>query len=177
MKFSQAFAAGSPFRPREFIAGKDAVTLARDILARDHEGFRAAFRKSPMKPAKLRGLQRNARVVLENSPERQLPRISPTILQRVPTLHSSRSRKHACTCLWRIRTGRRSDLTPRLALMKGAPEAYPARYPSISRESPTKRDGVTWPPSASRVLKKHFRGENQIARAPHSTQERLSMSR
>jgi len=52
MKFSQALAAGSPFRPREFIAGKDAVTLARDILALDHEGFRAAFRKSPMKPAK-----------------------------------------------------------------------------------------------------------------------------
>ena len=58
---------GSPFAAREFIAGKDAVTLARDILALDQERFSAAFRKSPMKRAKLRGLQRNAAVVLGNA--------------------------------------------------------------------------------------------------------------
>ena len=55
-------AAGSPFAAREFIAGKDAVTLATDILTLDQ----AAFRKSPVKRAKLRGLQRNAAVVLGN---------------------------------------------------------------------------------------------------------------
>ena len=66
MKFSQELAEGSPFRAREFIAGKDAVTLATDILALDQEQFSAAFRKSPMKRAKLVGLKRNAVVVLTN---------------------------------------------------------------------------------------------------------------
>jgi epoxyqueuosine reductase len=55
------------FAPREVIAGKDAKTLAEDILAMSQEEFSAAFRKSPMKRAKLAGLQRNARVVLSNS--------------------------------------------------------------------------------------------------------------
>jgi epoxyqueuosine reductase len=54
------------FRPREAIAGKDARTLARDILAMSDEKFRMAFRGSPMKRAKLRGLKRNAAVVLGN---------------------------------------------------------------------------------------------------------------
>ncbi|MBC7564107.1 MAG: hypothetical protein H7305_14460 [Gemmatimonadaceae bacterium] len=67
MKFSQTLAEGSLFRAREFIAGKDAVTLATDILVLDQEQFSAAFRKSPMKRAKLAGLKRNATVVLENS--------------------------------------------------------------------------------------------------------------
>ena len=67
VKFSQALAEDSPFRAREFVAGKDAVTLAHDILALDQEQFSAAFRQSPMKRAKLAGLRRNAAVVLENS--------------------------------------------------------------------------------------------------------------
>ena len=67
VKFSQTLAENSPFAAREFIAGKDAVTLARDILALDQGAFSAAFRKSPMKRAKLRGLQRNASVVLRNT--------------------------------------------------------------------------------------------------------------
>ncbi len=54
------------FAPRESIGGKNARTLARDILAMDDESFRAAFRNSPMKRAKLRGLQRNSAVVLGN---------------------------------------------------------------------------------------------------------------
>jgi epoxyqueuosine reductase len=45
---------GSPFRPREVIAGKDARTLAREILAMSQEEFTAAFRRSPMKRATLR---------------------------------------------------------------------------------------------------------------------------
>ena len=67
VKFSQVLAEDSPFQAREFIAGKDAVTLATDILALDQEAFSAAFRKSPMKRAKLAGLQRNATVVLANT--------------------------------------------------------------------------------------------------------------
>ena len=66
VKFSQALAKDSPFLAREFIAGKDAVTLARDILTLDQAAFSAAFRKSPMKRAKLAGLRRNAAVVLTN---------------------------------------------------------------------------------------------------------------
>ena len=66
MKFSQALADDSPFRARPFLDGKDAVTLATDILALDQEQFSAAFRKSPMKRARLAGLQRNAAVVLTN---------------------------------------------------------------------------------------------------------------
>lgn len=52
------------FRPRPAVAGKDAQTLARDILAMSDDEFRAAFKNSPMKRAKLRGLRRNAAVVL-----------------------------------------------------------------------------------------------------------------
>jgi epoxyqueuosine reductase len=54
------------FAAREAIAGKDARTLAREILAMDDGRFRAAFRGSPIKRAKLRGLKRNAAVVLGN---------------------------------------------------------------------------------------------------------------
>lgn len=54
------------FRPRDAIAGRDARTLARELLAMSDESFRAAFKGSPMKRAKLRGLKRNAAVVLGN---------------------------------------------------------------------------------------------------------------
>jgi len=66
VKFSQALAAAAPFVARECISGKDAVTLARDILALDQDAFSAALRKSPMTRAVLRGLQRNAAVALGN---------------------------------------------------------------------------------------------------------------
>jgi len=56
------------FVAREFIAGKDARTLAEDLLAMSQDELSAAFRKSPMKRAKLAGLQRNARVVLGVAP-------------------------------------------------------------------------------------------------------------
>ena len=56
------------FAPREVIAARDARTLAEEILAMSQEEFSAAFRKSPMKRAKLAGLKRNARVVLGNAP-------------------------------------------------------------------------------------------------------------
>ncbi len=73
VKFSQALADDSPFRARNFIAGKDAVTLATDILALDQEQFTAAFRRSPMKRAKLAGLRRNAAVVLANARPAAVP--------------------------------------------------------------------------------------------------------
>ena len=71
MKLSQELAEDSPFRAREFIAEKDAVTLATEILALDQDAFSAAFRKSPMKRAKLMGLKRNAAVALGNGLQEQ----------------------------------------------------------------------------------------------------------
>ncbi len=54
------------FAAREAVSGKDARTLAREILAMSDDDFLAAFKGSPMKRAKLRGLKRNAAVVLAN---------------------------------------------------------------------------------------------------------------
>ena len=58
------------FAPRAAIAGKDARTLARELLAMSQEEFSAAFKGSPMKRAKLGGLKRNAAVVLGNARDR-----------------------------------------------------------------------------------------------------------
>jgi epoxyqueuosine reductase QueG len=83
VKFTRERRDGSPFAPRAFIAGKGAATLARDLLALDEEGFRAAFSKSPMKRATLAGLQRNARVVLARSRTMDSG-VFPTILREGP---------------------------------------------------------------------------------------------
>jgi len=45
---------------------RDARTLARELLAMSQPEFSAAFRGSPMKRAKRRGLARNAAVALGN---------------------------------------------------------------------------------------------------------------
>lgn len=45
---------------------KDARTLARELLSMNNDEFRAAFKGSAMKRAKLRGLKRNAATVLGN---------------------------------------------------------------------------------------------------------------
>jgi len=51
--------------PRPSLDG-DARTIASKLLAMDEEGFREIFKGSAMKRAKLRGLKRNAAVVLGN---------------------------------------------------------------------------------------------------------------
>jgi len=64
------------FAPRA-ITGRDAQSLARELLAMDDEAFRAAFRNSPIKRAKRRGLARNAAVVLGNiGDERDAPALA-----------------------------------------------------------------------------------------------------
>lgn len=65
VRFAQELREDS-FAPRDFIRDKDAATLARDLLALSQEEFSAAFKNSPMKRAKLRGVKRNATVVLGN---------------------------------------------------------------------------------------------------------------
>lgn len=55
------------FATRAALKDQDAQSLARALEAMSDETFRESFRRSPMKRAKLAGLQRNARVVLANS--------------------------------------------------------------------------------------------------------------
>ena len=66
MSFARELPENSPFKPREVLAGKDARQLAREMLEMTQEEFSASFKGSPMKRAKLRGLKRNAAVVLGN---------------------------------------------------------------------------------------------------------------
>ena len=66
VRFALALPNGSPFAPREALAGEDARAFAREVLAMDVETYRAAFRGSPMKRAKLPAMKRNAAVVLGN---------------------------------------------------------------------------------------------------------------
>ena len=65
-RFAAALPESSPYAARPAVAGKDARSLARDLLAMSEESFREAFAGSPMKRAKLRGLKRNAAVLLGN---------------------------------------------------------------------------------------------------------------
>jgi hypothetical protein len=53
-----------PSAPRPFVAGKDARTLATDVLALDATRYAAAFKGTAMKRAKLAGWQRTARAAL-----------------------------------------------------------------------------------------------------------------
>jgi len=66
VRFAQELPEESPYQPRDVIGRKDARTLAREILQMTREEFSRAFSKSPMKRATLRGLKRNAAVVLGN---------------------------------------------------------------------------------------------------------------
>ncbi len=52
--------------PRTALGGRHAWTLARELLGMTQAEFSDAFRGSPMKSAELRGLKRNAAVVLGN---------------------------------------------------------------------------------------------------------------
>ncbi len=54
------------FEPREKLRQGSTRALARSILGMSDESFRTAFKGSPMKRAKRRGLARNAAVVLGN---------------------------------------------------------------------------------------------------------------
>ena len=65
MKFAREVKEPS-FEARAVIAGKDAKTLAADILAMSEDGFRVAFKGSAMKRAKAAGLKRNAAIVVQN---------------------------------------------------------------------------------------------------------------
>ena len=66
VRFATALPNDSPYAPRPAVSGRDARSLARSLLSMTQADLSAAFRRSPMKRAKLRGLKRNAAVVLGN---------------------------------------------------------------------------------------------------------------
>ena len=99
MRFASELPEGSPFAAREVIARKDARSLAREILAMSQEDLAAAFRRSPMKRAKLRGLKRNAVVVLGNTGTMEdVPVLQQALEDSEPLV-----RKHAASALARRR--------------------------------------------------------------------------
>lgn len=86
------------FTPRDAIAGRGARALARDLLGMEQETFSAAFRGSPMKRAKLRGLKRNAAVVLGNAgTAADVPLLASALADAEPLV-----RRHAAGALGRI---------------------------------------------------------------------------
>jgi epoxyqueuosine reductase len=70
VKFS-ADATEPSFAPREVLEA-EAAALANTLLEMNQDTFSSTFRKSAMKRAKLSGLQRNARVVLENRASKRI---------------------------------------------------------------------------------------------------------
>jgi epoxyqueuosine reductase len=100
VRFSHDLPDESPFAPRPAVGEKSARELARDILAMGDEEFRSAFKASPMKRAKLRGLKRNAAVVLGNVGD---PRDA-DVLRRALDDPEPLVREHAAWALARIGT-------------------------------------------------------------------------
>ncbi len=87
------------FVPRQGLAGKDARTLARELLAMSKEEFSAVYKNSPMKRAKLQGLKRNAAMVLGNiGDEGDVDILSRALDDREPLVHD-----HAAWALARLR--------------------------------------------------------------------------
>jgi epoxyqueuosine reductase QueG len=111
----------SPFQPRAALAGKDARTLARELLAMSQEEFSAALKGSPMKRAKLRGLKRNAAVVLGNVGNR--PDVD--VLTRALDNDEPLVREHAAWALRRIRASSRADRNPDAGDEVGEPGVLP----------------------------------------------------
>ena len=88
------------FAARATIGDRDAQSLARELLSMDDDGFRSAFRNSPIKRAKRRGLARNAAVVLGNTGDRS----DETTLERALDDHEPLVRQHASWALEQIKS-------------------------------------------------------------------------
>src|SRR5690606_33498852 len=108
------------FASRDVLAGKDARQLARDLLAMTQEEFSAAFKGSPMKRAKLRGMKRNAAVVLGNVGTAD----DISALEAAPDHPEPLVREHAAWALDAISTP------------AGAPASFPPALPVTSRHPP-----------------------------------------
>jgi epoxyqueuosine reductase QueG len=99
VKFARELPNDSPFAAREALAGRDASALARELLDMTQDEFSTAFRGSPMRRAKLRGLKRNAAVVLGNvGTTEDVPVLQQALDDSEPLV-----REHAAWALHRIR--------------------------------------------------------------------------
>lgn len=98
VKFAQELPDESPYAAREMFSGRDAPTLARDLLQLTPDDFARVFRGSAMKRAKLTGLQRNATVALGNIGSSE----AADALERARASDDPLVRKHAAWALARI---------------------------------------------------------------------------
>ena len=116
----------SEFAPREFLGGKDARQLARDLLGLTQPEFSAAFKNSPMKRAKLKGLKRDAEVVLGNVGTAD----EVDVLARALDDEEPLVREHAARALDRIRSS--AEVEPPCARLtsEGGPCWQAVRPPS-----------------------------------------------
>ena len=104
VRFATALHDKSPYSAREALGGKDARTAAAELLGMPRDDFTVAFKGSPMKRAKLRGLKRNAAVVLGNvGTAEDVPALTRALEDPEPLV-----REHAAWALERIRSRRPS---------------------------------------------------------------------
>lgn len=97
MKFARVLRVPE-FAARPVLALNDARKIARDLLAMSQPEFSAAFSGSPMKRAKLRGLKRNAAVVLGNLGSLEdVPALTAALSDEEPLMRS-----HAAWALGRL---------------------------------------------------------------------------
>ena len=88
------------FAARPVLASHDARSIARELLAMSPSEISVVFKGSPMKRAKIRGLKRNAAVVLGNA----LDASAVTALSGALSDDESLVREHAAWALGRIRS-------------------------------------------------------------------------
>ena len=104
-----------PFAPRAALAGRDSRSLALELLAMSPPEFSAAFKGSPMKRAKLRGLRRNALVVLGNmGSEADVPALTIALEDPEPLVRS-----HSAWALGRIGSAPAADALRRRLAAEG----------------------------------------------------------
>ena len=117
------------FAPRSAISGKDASTLARELLAMSQPEFSLSFNGSPMKRAKLRGLKRNAAVVLGNAGDPS------ALLSLIAALSDSEPlvREHAAWALGRFESEAAARALLSLAAEESDPRVIAAVQSALSR--------------------------------------------
>jgi epoxyqueuosine reductase len=103
------------FAAREALAGKDARTLARELLAMSPAEFSGAFKGSPMKRAKLRGRKRNAAVVLGNVGTAE----DANVLARALDDEEPLVREHVAWALGRLGSASATDVLRRRLMAEG----------------------------------------------------------
>ncbi len=107
------------FRAREVLASNEARAIARALLAMSQAEFSAAFKGSPMKRVKRRGLARNAAVALGNvGTAEDVAALEAALRHDEPLVH-----EHAAWALARLSTiGRASyRVRPAIRLRRAAP--------------------------------------------------------